>query len=170
MGNMIFAVVLSPGGVIAWLVVGLIAGWLAGLMMKGSGYGILGDIVVGLIGSLVGGLILSFFVVGAAGFWGSILVAFIGACVLIFALRAFSGRDRWKASVISTSCSIRHVLRARIRSSSPRSRSRVFRGLLAPRATPELPDRQEPVDREDRRARRARRGSAGQPGSPTRRS
>ena len=92
MGNMIFAVVLSPGGVIAWLVVGLIAGWLAGLMMKGSGYGILGDIVVGLIGSLVGGLILSFFVVGAAGFWGSILVAFIGACVLIFLVRAISGR------------------------------------------------------------------------------
>ena len=93
MGNMIFAVVLSPGGVIAWLVVGLIAGWLAGLMMKGSGYGILGDIVVGLIGSFVGGLILSFFVEGAAGFWGSILVAFIGACVLIFLVRAISGRQ-----------------------------------------------------------------------------
>jgi hypothetical protein len=41
MGKMIFAVVLSPGGIIAWLVVGLIAGWLAGLMMKGSGYGII---------------------------------------------------------------------------------------------------------------------------------
>jgi uncharacterized membrane protein YeaQ/YmgE (transglycosylase-associated protein family) len=92
MGNMICAVVLSSGGVIAWLVVGLIAGWLAGLMMKGSGYGILGDIIVGLIGSLVGGLILSFFVAGAAGFWGSILVAFIGASVLIFLVRAISGR------------------------------------------------------------------------------
>jgi uncharacterized membrane protein YeaQ/YmgE (transglycosylase-associated protein family) len=90
---MIFAVVLSPGGVIAWLVVGLIAGWLAGLMMKGSGYGVLGDIVVGLIGSFVGGLIVSFFVEGAAGFGGSILVAFIGACVLIFLVRAISGRQ-----------------------------------------------------------------------------
>jgi uncharacterized membrane protein YeaQ/YmgE (transglycosylase-associated protein family) len=93
MGNMIFAVVLSPGPVIAWLVVGLIAGWLAGLMMKGSGYGVLGDIVVGLIGSFVGGLIVSFFVEGAAGFGGSILVAFIGACVLIFLVRAISGRQ-----------------------------------------------------------------------------
>ena len=93
MGNMIFAVVLSPGGVIAWLVVGLIAGWLAGLMMKGGGYGILGDIIVGLIGSFLGGLMLSFFVEGAAGFWGSILVAFIGACVLIFLVRAISGRQ-----------------------------------------------------------------------------
>ena len=84
---------LSQGGVIAWLVVGLIAGWLAGLMMKGSGYGVLGDIVVGLIGSFAGGLIVSFFVEGTAGFVGSILVAFIGACVLIFLVRAISGRQ-----------------------------------------------------------------------------
>ena len=79
MGNMVFAVALSPGGIITWLVVGLIAGWLAGLMMKGSGYGMLGDIIVGLIGSLLGGVMLSFFVEEAAGFWGSIIVAFIGA-------------------------------------------------------------------------------------------
>jgi uncharacterized membrane protein YeaQ/YmgE (transglycosylase-associated protein family) len=92
MGNMIFAVVLSPGGVVAWLVVGLVAGWLAGVMTKGSGYGILGDIIVGLIGSFLGGLILSIFDQEAAGFWGNIVVAFIGACVLIFAVRAISGR------------------------------------------------------------------------------
>jgi len=90
---MSFAVVLSPGSVIAWLLVGLIAGWLAGLMMKGSGYGIIGDIVVGLIGSFFGGLILSFFIEGTAGFWGSILVAFVGACVLIVLVRAISGRQ-----------------------------------------------------------------------------
>jgi uncharacterized membrane protein YeaQ/YmgE (transglycosylase-associated protein family) len=93
MDNMIFGIILSPGGIIAWLVVGLIAGWLAGLMMKGSGYGVLGDIVVGLIGAFLGGLLLSFFVEGAAGFWGSILVAFVGACVLIFLVRAISGRQ-----------------------------------------------------------------------------
>ena len=67
MGSMSFAVVLSPGGIIAWLFVGLIAGWLAGLMMKGSGYGVIGDIIVGLIGSFLGGLILSFFVEGRPG-------------------------------------------------------------------------------------------------------
>ena len=93
MGSMSFAVVLSPGSIVAWLLVGLIAGWLAGLMMKGSGYGIIGDIVVGLIGSFLGGLILSFFVEGTAGFWGSILVAFVGACVLIVLVRAISGRQ-----------------------------------------------------------------------------
>jgi uncharacterized membrane protein YeaQ/YmgE (transglycosylase-associated protein family) len=93
MGSMSFAVVLSPGSIIAWLLVGLIAGWLAGLMMKGSGYGIIGDIVVGLIGSFLGGLILSFFVEGTAGFWGSIFVAFVGACVLIILVRVISGRQ-----------------------------------------------------------------------------
>jgi uncharacterized membrane protein YeaQ/YmgE (transglycosylase-associated protein family) len=93
MGSMSFAVVLSPGSIIAWLLVGLIAGWLAGLMMQGSGYGVIGDIVVGLIGSFLGGLILSFFIEGTAGFWGSILVAFVGACVLIVLVRAISGRQ-----------------------------------------------------------------------------
>jgi uncharacterized membrane protein YeaQ/YmgE (transglycosylase-associated protein family) len=88
-----FAVVLSPGSIVAWLLVGLIAGWLAGLMMKGSGYGIIGDIGVGLIGSFLGGFILSFFIEGTAGFWGSILVAFVGACVLIVLVRAISGRQ-----------------------------------------------------------------------------
>jgi len=93
MGLMYGAIVLTPGGVISWLVVGLIAGWLAGLVMKGGGYGILGDIIVGLIGSFVGGLLLGFFVEGSAQFWGSIVVAFIGACVLIALLRLISGRQ-----------------------------------------------------------------------------
>ena len=45
-----------PGGIIAWLVVGLIAGWLAGLFMRGRGYGMVWDIILGLIGAFVGGL------------------------------------------------------------------------------------------------------------------
>ena len=58
------------------VVVGLIAGWLAGMVMKGGGYGILGDIIVGLIGSVVGGFLVSFFVTatpasGAASSWPS---------------------------------------------------------------------------------------------------
>jgi uncharacterized membrane protein YeaQ/YmgE (transglycosylase-associated protein family) len=93
MGPMNAAIVLTPGGVIAWLVVGLIAGWLAGMVMKGGGYGILGDIAVGLIGSFLGGLLMGFFVQGSAGFWGSIVVAFIGACGLIALVRVISGRQ-----------------------------------------------------------------------------
>jgi len=87
-----FAIIFSPVGIIAWLLIGLIAGWMAGLMMKGSGYGIIGDIVVGLIGSFLGGFLLSLFVDGTVGFWGSILVAVVGACVLIFLVRAITGR------------------------------------------------------------------------------
>jgi uncharacterized membrane protein YeaQ/YmgE (transglycosylase-associated protein family) len=56
---------LHPGGVIAWLIVGLIAGWLAGKVMRGHGYGIIGDIVVGLIGAFIEGFLFSFFFAGA---------------------------------------------------------------------------------------------------------
>lgn len=79
---------MQPGGVIAWIIVGLIAGWLAGLTMRGSGYGIIGDIIAGLIGALIGGFIFGFFVQGATAFWGSVVVAFIGACILIAIVRA----------------------------------------------------------------------------------
>jgi uncharacterized membrane protein YeaQ/YmgE (transglycosylase-associated protein family) len=84
-------VALAPGGFIAWAVVGLVAGWLAGMVMKGGGYGMLGDVIVGLIGSMIGGFLVGFFVQGNAGFWGSIVVAFIGACVMIAIVRAISG-------------------------------------------------------------------------------
>ena len=63
---------LEPGGIIAWLVVGLVAGWLAGLVMKGGGYGLIGDIVVGIVGAFVGGFVFSLITGGgSAGFWGS---------------------------------------------------------------------------------------------------
>ncbi len=87
------AIVLEPGGVIAWLAMGLIAGWLAGVVMKGGGFGILGDLIVGLIGSFLGGVVAGFFITGTIQFWGSIVVAFIGACVLIMLMRLISGRQ-----------------------------------------------------------------------------
>ena len=71
-------------GILAWIVVGLIAGWLAGQVMKGGGYGVLVDIILGILGGVVGGWIF-----GALGIWhgggmiGSILVAFIGAVILV---------------------------------------------------------------------------------------
>ena len=85
---------MHPGGILAWLLVGLIAGWLAATVMRGAGYGIIGDIIVGLVGSFIGGWLGSFFVHKTAGFWGTVLVAFIGACVLIAILRLISGRRR----------------------------------------------------------------------------
>ena len=85
---LIGALVMSPGGVISWIVVGLIAGWLAGKVMSGGGYGMVRDVMLGLIGALIGGFVSGFFVHGEAGFWGSIGVAFIGACILVAIARA----------------------------------------------------------------------------------
>jgi uncharacterized membrane protein YeaQ/YmgE (transglycosylase-associated protein family) len=88
-------VALEPGGILMWLIVGLIAGWLAGQFMKGGGYGLIGDIVVGIIGAFLGGLVFSFLLPGSSvGFVGSIVVAFIGAVLLIAILLALSGGSR----------------------------------------------------------------------------
>lgn len=77
--------------ILAWIVVGLIAGFLAGVVMKGGGYGVIGDIVVGVIGGLLGGFIASYFFNMGDPMSGinlsSILIAFLGSIVFIFLLR-----------------------------------------------------------------------------------
>jgi len=82
-------------GIIAWIIVGLVAGWLAGQIMKGSGYGLIGDLVLGLVGAVFGGWLVSVVAPAAepTGLLGSIIVATIGAVVLIFIARAFRGRS-----------------------------------------------------------------------------
>ena len=85
--TIIAEITLSPGGIIAWLVVGLIAGWLAARVMRGGGYGLVGDMIVGLIGAVMGGLLFGLIVTGAAGFWGSVVVAILGACLLLAIFR-----------------------------------------------------------------------------------
>jgi uncharacterized membrane protein YeaQ/YmgE (transglycosylase-associated protein family) len=74
---------------IVWFIlVGLVAGWLAGQLMKGGGFGVIGDIVVGIIGALIGGLLFSSLGISAGGgLLGAIIVATIGAVVLIALLR-----------------------------------------------------------------------------------
>ncbi len=74
---------------IVWFIlVGLVAGWLAGQLMKGGGFGVVGDIVVGIIGALIGGLLFGSLGISAGGgLLGAIIVATIGAVVLIFLLR-----------------------------------------------------------------------------------
>ncbi len=93
LATFVLAAALEPGGIIAWLVVGLIAGFLASVVMRGGGYGIVGDIIVGIVGAFIGGLLASLLFPSATfGFWGSIVVAFIGAVVLIAILRAVGRR------------------------------------------------------------------------------
>jgi uncharacterized membrane protein YeaQ/YmgE (transglycosylase-associated protein family) len=71
-----------------FLLIGLIAGWLAGQFMKGGGFGVVGDIIVGVVGALLGGFIFTKLGVSSGGgLVGSIIVAFIGAVILIFLLR-----------------------------------------------------------------------------------
>ena len=84
---MFAAITLDPVGIVAWVIVGLIAGLLAGRVMTGGGYGLAGDLVVGLVGALIGGFLFGQFVTGTSASVGSILVAFLGACLLIWVVR-----------------------------------------------------------------------------------
>jgi uncharacterized membrane protein YeaQ/YmgE (transglycosylase-associated protein family) len=85
-------------GILSWIVVGLIAGFLAGMVMKGGGYGLIGDIIVGVVGGLLGGYLASNFLHlknAMSGFnLESILVAFVGAIILLVLLRLLSGGRR----------------------------------------------------------------------------
>jgi uncharacterized membrane protein YeaQ/YmgE (transglycosylase-associated protein family) len=80
--------------IIAWIVLGLIAGWIAGLVMRGGGYGIIGDIVLGIVGAIIGGW-LTGVLLGSDMVNGfnvqSLIVAVLGAIVLIAISRLFTG-------------------------------------------------------------------------------
>lgn len=68
---------------IVFLLIGAIAGWLAGKITKGRGFGLGGNIIVGIVGAFVGGMLFSWFGVNAGGFIGSVVTATIGAVVLL---------------------------------------------------------------------------------------
>ena len=84
-------------GILSWIVVGLIAGWLATRVMRG-GYGLIGDIIVGAVGAVIGGFLAATFLKMPNAVNGinvtSILVAFVGAVILLAILRAVGGRRR----------------------------------------------------------------------------
>jgi uncharacterized membrane protein YeaQ/YmgE (transglycosylase-associated protein family) len=81
-------------GIIAWIIIGLIAGWVTGKLMKGAGFGPFMDIIVGIVGALIGGFIsehLGFGGVGEHGLIMSIIIAVIGAVILTLLLRLITG-------------------------------------------------------------------------------
>jgi uncharacterized membrane protein YeaQ/YmgE (transglycosylase-associated protein family) len=81
-------------GLIAWIIIGVIAGWITGKLMKGSGFGFIMDMVVGLVGALIGGFVsshLGFGGVGEHGLIVSILIAVVGAVILTWIVRLVSG-------------------------------------------------------------------------------
>lgn len=72
---------------VIFLAIGAIAGWIAGSVMKGKGYGILGNMVIGIIGAVVGGILFGLLGISAGGLIGSLITATVGAIVLIFVVR-----------------------------------------------------------------------------------
>jgi uncharacterized membrane protein YeaQ/YmgE (transglycosylase-associated protein family) len=81
---------------LTWIIVGLIAGVLASLVMGGTGYGLIGDIIIGIVGAFVGGWIFNSLGVSSpwGGLPGTIFIAFIGAVVLLFLLRLLRSARR----------------------------------------------------------------------------
>jgi uncharacterized membrane protein YeaQ/YmgE (transglycosylase-associated protein family) len=101
LATLLFAAInLSMSNVLWWLLVGLVAGFLASRVMRGGGFGLIGDIVVGLIGAFIGGWLAGFLGLGSSGLIGTIIVAFIGACILLAILHAVTGgssrRRAWR--------------------------------------------------------------------------
>jgi uncharacterized membrane protein YeaQ/YmgE (transglycosylase-associated protein family) len=81
-------------GLIAWIVIGVLAGWITGKLMKGSGFGFIMDMVVGLIGALIGGFISYHLGMGGVGQHGiivSVFIAVLGAVILTLLVRLISG-------------------------------------------------------------------------------
>lgn len=83
---------------ILWfLIIGALAGWIAGELTKGSGFGLLGNMIVGVLGALLGGYLFDLFNVTTYGLLGNIVMSVIGAVVLLFILSLVGGRERLKS-------------------------------------------------------------------------
>jgi uncharacterized membrane protein YeaQ/YmgE (transglycosylase-associated protein family) len=75
-------------GILIWLLIGAVAGWLAGSLVKGGGFGLIGDIVVGIVGAIIGGWLAGTLGIAiGGGLIGSILIATLGAVVLLLIVR-----------------------------------------------------------------------------------
>jgi uncharacterized membrane protein YeaQ/YmgE (transglycosylase-associated protein family) len=70
-----------------FIIIGIVAGWLAGKIMRGAGFGLLGDLVIGIIGALLGGFIFGQLGISSGGLVGSLITATIGAIILLFLIR-----------------------------------------------------------------------------------
>lgn len=80
-----------PRGIIAWLFLGLVAGWLAGKLARGRGFGCITDIILGLIGSFIGGWVFTKLGIFGGGFLFSLAAATLGAVILVAIAHIFSG-------------------------------------------------------------------------------
>ena len=83
-----------PRGLIAWLFLGLLAGWLAGKLSRGRGYGCLTDVILGLIGSVIGGWVFTKLGIFGGGFLFSLAAATLGAVILVSIVHLFTGSPK----------------------------------------------------------------------------
>jgi uncharacterized membrane protein YeaQ/YmgE (transglycosylase-associated protein family) len=97
---------LNPPGCVSWVIIGLLAGWLAGHLVRGRGFGCFGDLLLGLVGAALGGFTLNHFqiwLMGPQGFAGTLVVAFLGAFVLALIGRLLGGnktrRYEWRERI-----------------------------------------------------------------------
>jgi uncharacterized membrane protein YeaQ/YmgE (transglycosylase-associated protein family) len=73
--------------ILIWIISGIVAGWIAGLLVRGRGFGLIGDLIIGLIGGLIGGWLAGLLGIQASGWIAQILVAAIGGVVLVAVIR-----------------------------------------------------------------------------------
>src|SRR5262245_19188850 len=83
-----------PRGLLAWLFLGLVAGWLAGKLSRGRGFGCVTDIILGLIGSFIGGWVFTKLGIFGGGFLFSLAAATLGAVILVAVAHLFTGGSR----------------------------------------------------------------------------
>jgi uncharacterized membrane protein YeaQ/YmgE (transglycosylase-associated protein family) len=83
---------MSTEHLLLFLVIGIVAGFLAGKIMKGAGYGLVADLIIGVIGSFIGGWVFRLFGITAGGILGSLVVAVVGALLLLYVVRLLKKR------------------------------------------------------------------------------
>jgi len=86
-----YVVGLYSRGLIGWIIIGLLAGWIAGTITRGRGFGCIVNVVLGLIGAVIGGWIFTKLGIAGGGFWASLAAATVGAVVLVAIARLFAG-------------------------------------------------------------------------------
>lgn len=75
---------MEPGSILMFLLIGAVAGWLAGKITKGKGFGLLGNLIIGVLGALIGGVVFSLLGLSSHGMIGSLVTALAGAVLLLY--------------------------------------------------------------------------------------
>ena len=87
----VYTIGVSSRGLIGWIIIGLLAGWIAGHLTRGRGFGCTVDVILGLVGAVIGGWIFTRIGIVLWGFWGSLAAATVGAVLLVAVARLFAG-------------------------------------------------------------------------------